>query len=98
MADNLTSAQAADDTTLHNAPDITEPNDGGFSGLSERMDSIENMLTQMNVMISTIQKAQESFVAMGGSIHENIPQSGITNTVVEEEEPLLPLDLLDWNI
>ena len=98
MDTGLTSAQATDEETLNNAPDITEPTDNDFSGLSERITSIENMLTSMSQMISTVQKAQESFVAMGGSIHENIPQSGITNTVVEEEEPLLPLDLLDWNI
>lgn len=98
MDGDLTSAQAADNETLHNAPDITEPTDSDFSGLSERISSIENMLTSMSQMISTVQKAQESFVAMGGSIHENIPQSGITNPVIEEEEPLLPLDLLDWNI
>lgn len=70
--------------------------DESFSVLADRMNSIEEMLTNMGTMISTIQKAQESFVALGGSIHESTSMD--SDDDVDDSSDILPLDMLDWNL
>ncbi len=98
MADTRDNENVENETRETDSNEIQnqeKENTSAFSELSDRMNSIEEILTNMGNMISTIKKAQDSFVSMGGTIRET---SNDSDNADDSEDDLLPLDLLDWNI
>jgi hypothetical protein len=99
---NESNEQNAPQEASPNAPQTPEETDpqsnpasqteGDYTAMSQRLERMEDAINRMSGVVSAIQKAQDSFVANGGTIRETEPPA--TN----DQEGFVPLDKLDFTI